>query len=341
MKLLPLILGAAIVCAPLSLSASTPDYAAEAENFIDRMPDGLQNRQLRAISRALHGDPGELAAVRAARNAAFSGSESVETVDIPSSPAMRLFRPKERASAPLPLLVYYHGGGWVLGSINSCSRFCDSLAATGRAMVLAVDYSLAPEHPFPQGLNDCVAAARYARLHATEWGSDPALVSLGGDSSGGNLALAAALSLTDAGDAAPASLILFYPVADANDTARSGGSWSDFGCGYGLDASLMEEFSRAYFNGARAPETKPWRHSPLAAPDSLLAGLPRTLIFAAGRDILLDQGDALAKRMKKAGAEVTRTVLPGAVHLFITVEGQPSAFGTAVGAAADFLNQKL
>ena len=228
----------------------------------------------------------------------------------------------------MPLLIYLHGGGWTIGSLNSCGRFCDRMAATGQMKVLAVDYRLAPEHPFPQGLSDCKAAVTYALEHAETLGIDTANISIGGDSSGGNLALATALAPECHGRIA--ALLLFYPVTKA--FADGSASWNAYGNGYGLDAEIMEAFNASYLVGGA--DARDHRISPGLAPDSLLQLLPPTLLIAAERDILRDQGKAFARRLPQ---RIRRIEFPGAVHLFITVAGQPTAFGHAVRLASEFL----
>ena len=238
-------------------------------------------------------------------------------------------RPKHYKAERLPLLVYLHGGGWTFGSTNSCADFCDAVASAGKAMVLAIDYALTPENPYPKGLEDCVTAVRYAREKAEEWGSADSLVSIGGDSSGGNLALASALYLHQAEDKMPRSLILFYPVLKAYDDDSE--SWKKYGKGYGLDSNIMNVFNRAYIgaNDATAPLI-----SPAHASFDTLREMPPILMVNAERDILCDQG----KEFAQSNSNVTRIEFPGAVHLFITVKGQPTAFNKAVQLTSDSLN---
>mgnify|MGYP001107862181 CR=1 FL=1 len=140
---------------------------------------------------------------------------------------VRIFSPPGRMRHAI--LLFFHGGGWVLGGIGSCARFCAELAAAGHVLVLAADYRLAPEHPFPQGLDDCMRAVETALRRASEWGGSPERVSVGGDSSGGNLALAVALRRRAEGLPPLRSLVLFYPVV----TARADGSasWKRYGQG--------------------------------------------------------------------------------------------------------------
>ena len=300
----------------------------QADTFLRRMPADLQRRQTAAIWRAMAGDSRGLDSVRLSRNTEWPLPEGVSARML--TPTLRLYEPAEAAGRELPTLIYLHGGGWTFGSVNSCSRFCGAMAASGTARVVAVDYRLAPENPFPAGLEDCKAAVRYVIDHAEELKTDTAAVAIGGDSSGGNLAVATALSTECRGKVA--MLVLFYPVTLA--IADGSASWREFGRGYGLDSDIMEAFDSAYVGKADAKDTR--ISVGLLPADTLRALLPQTLLLAAGRDILRDQGKDFATR---AGRKARREELSEAVHLFITVPGQDEAFNKAVRLAADFLRQ--
>ena len=320
-------------CHTFSLSSdnrtiSSPVMRQQADDFLQAMPQGLQQRQTEAVVAAIAGDNTALEAVRHARNT--PPTPHTEVTSRMLTPTLRLYEPASSSQEPMPVLVYLHGGGWTFGSINSCGRFCNAMAATGQMKVVAVDYRLAPEHPYPEGLDDCVAAVGYVTAHAAQLGIDTAHIVVGGDSSGGNLALATAL--TDRMRGCVESLVLFYPVTKA--FADGSESWRLYGRGYGLDADIMEAFNRAYT--LRTDPRQPLISIGLA-PDESLEKLPRTLIVSAGRDILCDQGRELAERL---GGKATRIVFSDAVHLFITVPGQDEAFAQAVRCAADFVCHK-
>ena len=302
----------------------------EADRFLAAMPAQLQERQAQAIRQAMAGDHTALESVRNSRNTAPEISKDVSVRTL--SPTLRLYEPAASAASPkpLPLLIYLHGGGWTIGSLNSCGNFCNSMAASGRMKVLAVDYRLAPEHPFPQGLGDCTEAVEYAAAHAAKLGIDAGRISIGGDSSGGNLAIATALSPGCHGKIA--ATLLFYPVTKAY--ADGSASWQAYGKGYALDADIMETFNAAYLCGGTSARDA--RISVGLCPDSVLQRLPRTLLIAAGRDILRDQGEEFAQRLPE---RITRVEFPQAVHLFITVPGQAAAFEHAVRMATDFLTK--
>lgn len=328
---------------------------AQADSFLRKMPANLQSVQRLAIEQAIEGHSAGLENVRQARNGEIPLPEQVEAFD--PTPGLRLYRPKKRTGqGPLPLLVYFHGGGWTIGSINSCARFCGALAATGQVAVLAVDYPLAPEHPFPAALNACVEAVRYALRKAGAWDCSPHLISVGGDSSGGNLALAVSLMLQEnttpeqsGKETLPPlkSLLLFYPVTKAyNDGSPS---WQQYGTGYGLDAELMEAFNEAYLTRSPyipkgAPEQEPLERNYLVSPahaaeQGRLQNLPPVLLIAAGRDILRDQGESFINKLQHAGMDAQRIEFPEATHLFITVPGQPEAFQQAVELSRNFLRR--
>ena len=312
------------LCGMNAQTVSDSIMRVEAEAFRRGLPEGLQSSQKDAILRAIEGDCEALERVRHGRNSKPPLREGVVTRDL--SPTMRLYGP-EGVGGALPLLIYFHGGGWTFGSLNSCGRFCDAMAASGKMKVLAVDYRLAPEHPFPEGLDDCVDAIEYAVRNSNRLNIDPAHISVGGDSSGGNLAIASALSDRCAGMIE--SLVLFYPVTKA--FADNSLSWQKYGEGYGLDAEIMDVFNRAY-----AGDVDPYdeRISVGMCDSKMLERIPRTLLVAAGRDILCDQGREFAA---KVGSRLMRIEFPDAVHLFITVPGQDKAFGESVSLATDFI----
>lgn len=297
-------------------------YAEEADAFLAGMPKGLQDAQRDAIMKAIGGDCGDLDAVRGSRNKEYVLPEGVSRRRI--GERMCLFRKDGDGADGMPLLVYLHGGGWTIGSINSCSRYCASMARRG-VSVLAVDYRLAPEHRFPEGLQDCIEAVKVATDSAAAWGCGG--VSVGGDSSGGNLAIATAMSMPSG---TLESLVLFYPVTRAY--ADGSESWLRYGRGYGLDSDLMDAFNEAYTDDRRNGLV-----SPMDVEKGALSRLPRTLIVAAERDILQCQGRELAERMSDEGVDVTYRLMEGTVHLFITVAGQERAFEDAVKLSSDFI----
>ena len=299
----------------------------EERSFLASMKPGLQHKQMLAVRAAIQGDDAALQQIRRSRNQASVLPQGVNT-SYPQS-NLCLYTPTDPSDRPRPLLLYLHGGGWCFGSINSCSRFCAALALEANCCVAALDYSLAPASPFPAPLADCQQAFAYLRAHAAEWGCDSARVSVGGDSAGGSLALATALSVPGVN-----SVIPIYPVTEL--FTRRSHSWRKYGKGYGNDAELLEAFNDAYAQGQQ--------HHPLVSvglsSDSALQSLPPVLILSAGHDILFDQTAQLARRLQKLHHPLAYHVFPTATHLFITVPGQPTAFSEAVRIVARFLNEE-
>lgn len=198
--------------------------------FLQSLPAGLQKTQADAVRRAINGDCTALISVRNSRNTNPESKSGVVATDIGG--CYRLYRPAGFDTIPLPVLIYLHGGGWCFGSINSCAHFCAGLSYRAKIAVLAVEYPLAPEHAYPAALNACTEAVAFAFEHAGEYGFLPDRISIGGDSSGGNLALATALNLILAKDShscrmdsgtmcsSLCSLVLFYPVTKLGQTVR-------------------------------------------------------------------------------------------------------------------------
>ncbi len=326
-----IILSSILLAAPCF--AASQDNAAsamksQADSFLAGLPPGMQKSQASAIAAAIAGDHSGLQAIRKSRD--IPAATPPEVQDTMISPTMKLYTPAGMQSTVMPLLIYLHGGGWTFGSINSCARFCCSMAATGKVKVLAVDYRLAPEYPYPNGLEDCMDAVSYAHTHAAELNIDPAHITIGGDSSGGNLAIATALSAKCQG--LIESMVLFYPVTKA--FADGSDSWKRYAEGYALDASLMEQFNKAYIR--ERTSYIPSVDVGTLPPDSLMQ-LPRALLISAGRDILYSQGKEFAQKAPKD--KITFIEFTDAVHLFITVPGQDEAFAQAVKLASDFITQ--
>ncbi|HEV7735220.1 MAG TPA: alpha/beta hydrolase [Candidatus Binatia bacterium] len=246
--------------------------------------------------------------------------------DIPA----RLYRP---AGDALPLLVYFHGGGWVIGSLESHDALCRTLANAAGCAVLSIDYRLAPEHRYPAAADDCYAATVWAVANARALGTDPARVAIGGDSAGGNLTAVTALRACDQGTPALRFQLLVYPVTDHRyDTA----SYRENAEGYLLSRTDMVWFWDHYLGTNDG--TEPYA-SPLRATN--LAGLPPALVITAGFDPLRDEGEAYAERLKKAGIPVTLTRYDGMIHGFFGMGAQLDEAKRAIGQAATALRAAL
>lgn len=234
-----------------------------------------------------------------------------------------------------PALVYYHGGGWVIGDLDTHDALCRTLANEAGCKVIAVDYRLAPEHPFPAAFDDAYAAVKWVEANASEIGIDPNRIAVAGDSAGGNLA--AAVCLKAKAEKAPeiAFQLLIYPVTDA---PRGTQSYKDFGEGYFLEAEGMDWFWNHYVLSSGGDATDP-RAAPLRA--SSFAGLPPAYVVTAGFDVLRDEGKAYAEALKKAGVEVEYVNYEGMIHGFFNLQGALDVSRDAVKAAAKALREAL
>lgn len=233
----------------------------------------------------------------------------LEALTLPGGAAARLYLPPEPGR---PLLVFLHGGGWVIGDLDTADGFCRRVCAEVGWGVLSVDYRLAPEHPFPAGLDDALDAIRHAQRHAAGWGCDPERIAVGGDSAGGNLSAAACLVLRDEGAPLPWQQVLIYPATDAQS---SNASRKHFDKGYILTGEKIRWFLDQYSPEERADP----RISPLRAEE--LSGLPPALVVTAGFDPLRDEGEAYAARLQEAGVEVELIDAADMVHGFIAMDG--------------------
>lgn len=224
---------------------------------------------------------------------------------------LRLYRPRTGAARALPLLVYFHGGGWTIGDLDTHDVLCRQLALAADCAILSVDYRLAPEHRFPAAVDDSIAATRWARSQAAALGIDAARIAVGGDSAGGNLAAVVAIAERDAG-AGLAAQLLIYPATDMRAGAPSHKANAQ---GY-----LFTADSVGYFRGHYMPEPATWgdwRASPLLAKD--LARLPPALVVTAGFDPLRDEGRQYADALSAAGNRVQYICFERQVHGFITM----------------------
>jgi acetyl esterase len=210
---------------------------------------------------------------------------------------------------PAPLLIYFHGGGWVIGDLDTHDGVCRFLAANAGVAVLAVDYRLSPEHPFPAPVEDAWSAFSWAAANAAELGVDPQRIAVGGDSAGGNLAAVVSLLARAGGGAMPALQLLIYPPTDSAGDLPSRRLFAN---GFMLTKGDMDNFEHHYLPPG-TDATDP-RVSILLAPD--LEGLPSAYVTTAGFDPLRDEGEAYALRMREAGVRVALRRHPGLIHGF-------------------------
>jgi acetyl esterase len=230
---------------------------------------------------------------------------------------------------PSPLLVYLHGGGWVVGDLDTHDQPCRFIAREAGLRVLSIDYRRAPEHPFPAAVEDAVAAVRFAIAEAPRLGADPDRVAVGGDSAGGNLAAVAARMLAQGDGPLPAFQLLIYPVTDLSHKRRS---YELFREGFFLTERQMDWYRGNYLADPQAALDP--RASPLLADD--LGGLPPAHVAIAGFDVLRDEGDEYAARLRDAGVPLSVTRHTSLVHGFcnaIDLGGAPRAAMLEVVAA--------
>ncbi len=237
---------------------------------------------------------------------------------------MRLYRRAgSTASETLPVLVYFHGGGWVVGDLDTHDTLCRHIGTGALCAVVSVDYRLAPEHKFPAAVEDCLAATMWVAANGAELGSDGRRVAVGGDSAEGNLAAVVCLVARDRATPQLCGQLLFYPVVDC-------GMQQDFyrRCaeGYLLTAATMRWFADAYLRSS--DDIIDWRLSPLRAPE--VAGLPPAYILTVGYDPLCDKGVAYAERLRRAGGMVEHRHLPGQIHGFLLMGKIVRAAGPAL-----------
>ncbi len=233
-----------------------------------------------------------------------------QQIEGPGGPlTLRFYTPV--TPGPHPLVVFFHGSGFVLCSLDTHDGMCRNLCGGGDCLVVSVDYRLAPEHKFPEPLDDCVAATCWAVEHACEFGADPTRTVLAGDSAGGNLAAAAALRLRDEGGPPLCGQLLIYPVTDYHSPGTP--SYEENADGYGLTRDTMEWFWDHYL-ATRADALNPYA-APLQAAD--LRSLPPALVQTAEYDPLRDEGELYAERLRAAGVPVEMSRWAGMNHGFL------------------------
>lgn len=218
---------------------------------------------------------------------------------------LRIYTPE--GEGPFPALVYYHGGGWVIGAVEMFEAANRLVATEANAVVVSVDYRLAPENPYPTPIEDCYAALEWVAEHSLDINVDPAKISVGGDSAGGNLSTVIAKKALDNKGPAIQSQVLIYPVTNLEFDTES---YNEFAQGFGLDRDLMKWFGIHYVGNEKLynePDVSPLKY------DSV-KGLPPAIIIAAENDVLKDEGVAYAEKLKQDGVNVEYELIPGVVH---------------------------
>lgn len=293
------------------------DQLAEAGGPTLREAGVEQGRQQMQTLAMLEGDPVDVA--------------RVEPLTLAGTVPARLYA--ATTEGPLPVVVWYHGGGFVIGDLETADRICRKLALGTGALVISVDYALAPERPFPAGPDDCFAALRWIVDNASTLGGDPSRVAVAGDSAGANMAAVTAIQARDEGIDLRYQLLV-YPVTDCTMTSPS---ITENAEGYLLTADSMDWFIGHYLSGGA--DAKDPRVSPLYADD--VRGLAPALVITAEFDPLRDEGEAYAERLKEAGNAVEHIRFDGQIHGFFPLGAIIPAANDAVGVAVERLKSAL
>jgi acetyl esterase len=256
----------------------------------------------------------------------------VEDRSLEGGVRVRIYRPEGKG--PFPVLLYFHGGGWVVGDLESHDHVCRALARRAPALVVNVDYRLAPETAFPGPLDDCEAALRWTASRAAELGGRLDRIAVGGDSAGANLAAALALRVRDRGGPPIALQLLIYPVTDRNFETVS---YREFASGFGLTRANMQWFWDCYLpvgSGIPDPQAAPLRAASLK-------GLPPAFVLSAEFDVLRDEGEAYARRLHKEGVPVRGLRFLGMNHGFIRMAALFPQADHALSVCADALRDGI
>ena len=260
---------------------------------------------------------------------------SVRTVDFTGAgiPLRGYFPGKAEAG---PVIVYMHGGGWVIGDLETHDRLCRQLCNESGVAIVAVDYRLAPEHVFPACVEDAFAATQWIAANAAELRIDPKRLAVGGDSAGGNLSAVVSLMARDAEGPALRLQLLIYPAVDFRMNSPSFASRGDV---LPLTKQAVQWFGDHYLGKNPGDRVDDWRASPIRA--ASLAGLPPAHVITGGYDVLCDEGQAYADALEKAGVPVERAHFPGMIHGFITMGRFVQAANTAIAGCAAALKRAL
>jgi len=276
----------------------------------------VQSREMYKLMAALDGEPVDV--------------PRIEDLTIEGLPA-RLYSSSTDPS--LPILVWYHGGGFTIGDLDTADRTCRKLAAGTGALVVSIDYRLSPEQPFPAAADDCMSALRWIASNGASLGGDPSRIAVGGDSAGGNLSAVVAVQARDEGLSLRYQLLV-YPVTDCTMSAAS---YEENGEGYLLTADTMDWFIGNYLGGGADPKDP--RVSPLFTEN--LEGVAPALVITAEFDPLRDEGEAYAERLRDAGVGVELQRFDGQVHSFFCLETITPAAAEAVDLAVNRVKAAL
>jgi acetyl esterase len=268
---------------------------------LETLPHAIGRAAVDKMSEDSEADPPEVAQV-------IDGALPGPRGDI----SYRRYHPLGVSGGVLPTLIYYHGGGFVIGNIETHDSTCRRLAIRSRCQVISIDYRLSPEHPFPAPIDDGIAAFRHIRDEAAAFGADAARLAVGGDSAGGAMAAVVCQAMRDAKEAGPAFQMLIYPATDSSKESASRQACAE---GYFLTRGLMDWFWKAYV--PEGTDLADLRLSPLLAKD--FTRLPPAFVLTAGYDPLRDEGRAYADRLIDAGVKTTYVNYPGTIHGFFSL----------------------
>ena len=288
---------------------------AEARFLLDLMENAAKEGRPRLET--LPYDKGRAVVDKMSEDSEADPPEVAETIDgtlagPASAIGYRRYRPLGVEPGLLPTLIYYHGGGFVIGNVETHDSTCRRLANKSRCQVISIDYRLAPEHPFPASIDDALAAFRHVRDNAAAFGVDAKRIAVGGDSAGGAISAVICQACKQSGEATPAFQMLIYP---ATDSRRRTESHKAFGDGYFLTQALIDWFWKAYI--PTGTDLADPRLSPLLTAD--FTGLPPAFVLTAGFDPLRDEGRAYANRLIDAGVKTTYVNYPGTIHGFFSL----------------------
>nr|CAP12611.1 lipase [Streptomyces olivaceus] len=300
--------------------------SAAARGIVDMLSAGFPaalgpDTDVAALRQSILQQPSGLPELASVTDRTVPGPEGAPDVPV------RIYQPGARGAA-LPVVVFFHGGGFVLCGLDSHDGLCRELAASSGAVVVSVDYRLAPEHPAPAAVEDAYAALAWVAAHAEELGADPARLAVAGDSAGGNLAAAVCLLARERGGPVPAAQVLIYP---ALDPAQDSASMREFGEGHFLTADQMRWYWEQYLAGSEP--------TPLTAPATAhdLSGLPPALLVEAECDPLRDEGRAYAARLPEADVHSA----PGVFHGFLDFTAELPQAVAAQRRVAEWLRERL
>lgn len=302
----------------------------EARRFIESLPPDFAQAQLDALDEAVAGNSAKLDAVREGRKTPTDVRDDLYMLEIRkkfggTDSKIRVYLPKN-PEGDMPIVVYYHGGGWCINSVESCARICQDIAEKNNAIVVSPDYRLAPEHPFPAANSDATETLDWTIANAEKFGGNPRRIFTAGDSAGGHLAAVAALARPKTVRGA----ILIYPALDL--TAKRRPSRSLFAKGFCLNGDLMDKFTAAYIPSEEQRATP--EASPILADKSKF---PDALIISSQCDILRDEAEEFARSLDAAKRNVRYVCVEGATHLFITQKGMDKAYARALAEISEFV----